>query len=112
MGISSATLQRTFRIRLERNVGTCFTVDLDGRRYVVTARHVANEIESLHTVELWHDGTWKSLPIELVGHGTNGVDITVLAPQQLFGGGYPINIHDGFMLGEEVSFLGLPPASP
>ena len=108
MGITSATLQRTFRIRVGPSVGTCFTVDLDGRRYVATARHVAGDIESRRAVEIWHDGTWKSLPVDLVGHGANGVDITVLAPKQLFGGAYPVRIHDGFLLGEEVSFLGFP----
>ena len=108
MNITSAALQRTFRIRLEDRVGTCFTVNVDGRGYVVTARHVADGIESRRAVELWHDGDWKRLPVELVGHGTNGVDITVLAPQQLFGGGYPIKLDGGFVLGEEVFFLGYP----
>ena len=108
MAVTSATLQRTFRIRNQNSVGTCFTVDLDCRRYLVTARHVASGIESRRAVEVWHDGTWKNLSVEFVGHGPEGVDITVLAPQQLFGGGYPIDIHGGFRLGEEVIFLGFP----
>lgn len=41
-------------------------------------------------------------------HGPEGVDITVVAPQQLFGGGDPINIHGGFILSGEVCFLGFP----
>lgn len=108
MAVTSATLQRTFRIRCQDSAGTCFTVDLDGRRYLVTARHVARGVENRRAVEVWHDGTWKNLSVELVGHGPEGVDITVLAPQQLFGGGYPIEIHGGFSLGEEVYFLGYP----
>ena len=108
MNITSATLQRTFRIRLEDSVGTCFTVDVDGRGYVVTARHMAEGIESRHAVELWHDGVWKRLPVELVGHGADGADITVLAPEQRFGGGHPIKLDGGLVLGEEVSFLGFP----
>ena len=108
MKITSASLQRTFRIRLEDSVGTCFTVDVDGRGYVVTARHMADGIESRHAIELWHGGVWKRLPVELVGHGADGADITVLAPQQRFGGGYPIKLDGGFVLGEEVFFLGYP----
>ena len=108
MNITSAALQRTFRIRLEDSVGSCFTVNVDGRGYVVTARHMADGIENRRAVELWHDGVWKRLPVELVGHGTGGVDITVLAPKQRFGGGYPIKLDGGFVLGEEVFFLGYP----
>ena len=108
MAITSATLQRTFRIRCKRECGTCFTIDTDGRRYLVTARHLAHGIEGRGEVEVWHDGGWKRLDVELVGHGQDRVDVTVLAPQKLFGGGYPITTYDAYCLGENVHFLGFP----
>ena len=108
MTITRATLQRTFRVRCGNECGTCFTIDVDGKRYLVTAKHLAHGIEGRGGVEIWHDGAWKHLSVELVGHGKDDVDMTVLAPQQLFGGGYPIAAHKGYTLGENVYFLGFP----
>ena len=108
MAITSATLQRTFRVRFGSQCGTCFTIDMDDRRYLVTARHLANSVQGAGEIEVWHDGTWKRLAVELAGHGTGDIDVSVLAPQQLFGGGYPITPHDGFRLGDNVHFLGFP----
>ncbi len=108
MGITSATLQRTFRVRYGNQCGTCFTIDMDDRRYLVTARHLAFGIEGRGEIEVWHDGAWKRLAVELVGHGPGDIDVTVLAPGQSFGGGYPITPYETFSLGENVYFLGFP----
>lgn len=108
MSITSATLQRTFRVRCGSERGTCFTIDLDDRRYLVTARHVAHGIGDRDVIEIWHDGSWKQLDIELVGHGEGDVDVTVMAPRSLFGGGYPIAGYESYNLGEAVYFLGFP----
>ena len=108
MNITSATLQRTFRVRRGSNCGTCFTIDLDDRRYLVTAKHLALGIGGRSVIEIWHDGYWKQLDVELVGHGEGELDVTVLAPQHLFGGGYPIARYESYNLGEDVYFLGFP----
>ena len=108
MSITSAILQRTFRLRCGNDCGTCFTFDVDDKRYVVTARHLAGTIAGQGVIEIWHDGSWKQLEMELAGHGQGDVDVTVLAPKQLFGGGYPITEHEGYTLGQKVYFLGFP----
>lgn len=108
MGITSATLQRTFRVRYGNQCGTCFTIDMDDQRYLVTARHLAQGVTGRAEIEVWHGGAWKRLAVELVGHGPGDIDVTVLAPQQLFGGGYPISPRDDFRLGDNVHFLGFP----
>ena len=42
--ITTNVLQRTFHLKYGANSGTCFTIDIDGRQYVVTARHVVKDI--------------------------------------------------------------------
>ena len=68
MTITSATLQRTFRVRCGNECGTCFTIDVDGKRYLVTAKHLAHGVEGRGGVEIWRDGAWNHLSVELVGH--------------------------------------------
>ena len=81
---------------------------MDDQRYLVTARHLARGVAARGEIEVWHGGLWKRVAVELVGHGPGDIDVTVLAPRQSFGGGYPITPHDGFNLGEVVHFLGFP----
>ena len=46
MMVPSNALQRTLYIRRSDSVGTAFTVDRNGRQYIVTARHVVDDIAS------------------------------------------------------------------
>ena len=78
------------------------------RRYLVTAKHIASTINHQAVVEIAHEGTWKHLPVRLVGHGKGKVDISVLAPQQLFGGSAPLKIPAPMTLAKDVYFLGFP----
>ena len=108
MSVNNRILQRTFRIRCGRITGTCFTVDVERQRYLVTARHIAGAVNHQAVVEIAHEGTWKHLPVRLVGHGEGEIDISVLAPQQLFGGSAPLTIPAPMTLAEDVYFLGFP----
>ena len=89
--------------------GTCFTVDVHNRRYLVTARHLVETIRARDIVEIQHDDKWTAVEVELVGHGEGSVDISVLAPQSLFGATHPLVITTAHLqLAEEVYFLGFP----
>src|SRR5712691_1662146 len=43
--ITANFIHRTFRIRCGPSIGTAFTVDIDGRQYLVTARHVIAQFD-------------------------------------------------------------------
>ena len=107
MPITNNVLQRTFRLKCDAQVGTCFTLDIDERQYLITAQHVASSIAGSSAVEIFHEGTWKNLQVDLVGHGEHGIDITVLAPKQLLSPRYLLST-GGFSLGQDVWFLGFP----
>lgn len=109
MSVTSNILQRTFRIGHGDSTGTCFTVDMDNRRYLVTARHVVETISDGGIVRIEHGGEWKSVPVDLVGHGKDDVDISVLSPHAIFGGQHPLAVKSAdLQLAEEVYFLGFP----
>ena len=102
-------LQRVFRIAHENKEGTCFTIDVEGRQYLITAKHLVQSIQKPYVVDLYHDGEWKFLQVDLVGHGAKCVDLTVLAAEQQISPTHPLEpTTEGLLLGQEVLFLGFP----
>lgn len=109
MAVTTNILQRTFHIAYGEDAGTCFTIDVQGRRYLVTARHVVESIRDYATVEIERDGSWLPLGVHLVGHGEGDIDVTVLAPTTLFGPAHALKLTiANLMFAEDVYFLGFP----
>ena len=109
MSVTTSILQRTFRIRYRGGTGTCFTIDVGGKRYLITAKHVVNSIRDDETVDISHNGDWLPVRVRLVGHGAGDIDVTVLAPQVMFGAAHRLkHTTAGLVLGEDIYFLGFP----
>ena len=109
MSVTTNILQRTFHIRYDGSSGTCFTIDVEGRRYLITARHVVENIPDDAVVEISRNRNWLPLRVRLVGHGPEDIDVTALAPQELFGASHPLRLTiAGLTLAEDVYFLGFP----
>ena len=93
-------------------MGTAFTVDINDRQYLVTARHVLAEFDADGTIEVFSKGRWVPMTVKLVGHAPDDVDITVLAPsRRLTKAGLPMtplgkDVH--LTYGQDVYFLGYP----
>ena len=108
MCVTTNILQRTFRIRKKKE-GTCFTIDVQGKRYLITARHLVGPIPNVDIVKIFRNKKWQRLPVRLVGHGTEDIDVTVLAPQDSFGPSHPLRLTTASLaLAEDVYFLGFP----
>ena len=109
VSVTANILQRTFLIHHEGNTGTCFTIDVEGRRYLITAKHVVDSIRDEAVVALSHESGWLSLPVRLVGHGAEDIDVAALAPRDLFGAAHALNLTTAHLvLAEDVYFLGFP----
>ena len=109
MSVTTNILQRTFHIHYKGNTGTCFTVDIEGRRYLITARHVVDSIGDGEVVDISHERGWVPLRVRLVGHGAGDIDVTALAPQELFGASHSLTLTTaGLTLAEDIYFLGFP----
>ena len=109
MSVTANILQRTFLIRYKGNTGTCFTIDVQGRRYLITAKHVVDSIRDDAVVDISHNRGWLPLRVRLVGHGAGDIDVTALAPQELFGASHPLRVTTaGLILAEDIYFLGFP----
>ena len=107
MAITSNVFQRTFQIKAPGGYGTCFSVDVQGKRYLLTARHVAQDVKD--NVAVRHEGVWKDVSVDVIGHGEGDIDISVLAPNYPFGASHPLPATSrGLVFGQDVFILGYP----
>jgi len=107
--ITTNVYQRVFQIKVNNATGTCFTIDIDGRQYIITARHIIDGWEPINKILIFHENQWKEIELSLVGRCDGKIDIAVLsAPVQLS----PIfdlpATAGGIIWGQDVYFLGFP----
>lgn len=102
---TSNILQRTFFVRQGQATGTAFTIDRNGRQYLVTARHVTDG--SSGVIDLFHDGKWKRLEVSVVGAGKTA-DVVVLCAEMQVSPAHPLGVSEELFLGLPVMFLGFP----
>ena len=77
--MTTDVIQRTFHIARANSHGTAFTIDKEGKQYLVTARHVVEGIASGECISVVHEAQPKLLEIKVVGVGEGEVDVAVLA---------------------------------
>ena len=101
--------QRTFKLVCDDSQGACFTVDHDCRQYIVTAKHLVNSITNSTTIKIRRKDSWIDCPVNLVGHGKELIDISVLAADCQLSPTHPLPTnYDVITLGQDVYFLGFP----
>lgn len=108
--ITSNVIHRVFRIRYGGSACTGFTIEVEGREYLVTAKHGFVSLGGSDEIDVFSNGDWSPYEVNLVGHAPDDVDITVLAAtQRLTPPGLPMDATQaGLIYGQEVYFLGFP----
>lgn len=107
--ITGNAIHRTFQIMVGQSTGTCFTVDVDDKQYIVTAKHVIESISDSATISIFHDNQWKPIDVTLVGHSKGDIDVSVIATTALLSPSLELESSmDGIIYGQDVYFLGFP----
>lgn len=108
--VTSNALKRTLHIGFGGQTGTGFLIDIDQRQYLVTARHVVSGISGASLIAIQHNNVWRDMAVQLVGHATGEVDISVLAlPYRIADAGLTLPPDAaGLMIGRDAFFLGFP----
>lgn len=105
--ISANVISRTFHIKYSSGTGTCFTIDIDGKQYFVTAKHVIKNLKDDDEVEIYYKNQWIKIKAKLIGHSVTA-DVSVFAID-LHIGGYPLPATiEGIVYGQDLYFLGFP----
>lgn len=107
--VPANVILRVFYVRLGQGTGTAFAIDVDGRRYFVTARHVIDGLAYPGTIEVLQEREWKTHATRTVWIGEGEVDIAVLAIPSLKAITFPAEpTTKDVIIGQEVFFLGFP----
>jgi hypothetical protein len=101
-----------FKISYKEKAGSAFAIHLDGRQYVVTAKHLVPEIKDGDSIRLLIDRAWKTFTVKPIFCDSPGVDIVVLVLSELIAlpdASYRVvPSADGVFLGGDLFFLGFP----
>lgn len=110
--ITANVFRRTFFIKYDQSTGTAFTIDHDGRQYLVTAAHVCPGISNGDTIAVKQHGQWFDWPVQVVGAGTPGKleeDVLVLALDTQVSPSFSLPATSADLVwGQDVYFLGFP----
>jgi S1-C subfamily serine protease len=114
VGLTSNVLKRVVRIVIGGNSGTAFTIDVDGRHYLVTAKHVVATIKTAEaTIGVCGDGGECKEKLFTVLRCADPIDIAVLVPREILTATYALPAESaGMVLGQDVYFVGFPYADP
>ncbi len=102
-------LRQTFQVRSGAGTGTAFTVEVDGRQYIVTAQHlVGSTVPDVLDLQAGSAG-WREVPVTPVGVAGPPVDVAVMATDSLLGSRSSVPVGVGTVgYGQAVRFLGYP----
>jgi len=102
-------LRSVIHIRCGETSGTAFTLNYNDWQYLVTARHVVETISG-NTIEIFHDGEWKGLEVNVIGKGSGEIDVAVLSSPLAVGPRDTVVPAPaaGMTIGQQVYFLGFP----
>ena len=107
--ITSNVIQRTFAIKYKDRYGTCFTIDVDNEIYLITARHIVEEITGFGSIQIYFNHEWIDYSVALIGHTPKPLDISVLTGNLSFSSKFFLPpYYSGVSYGQDVYYLGFP----
>ncbi len=107
--ITMNVIERVIFIKYSDNCGTGFTIEVNNKQYIITAKHVVEGIKQNDSIFLFHDNQWKKIEVKNIKFKNPKVDAIVLIPA--------INVtpitkleftSNNIVFGQDVYFLGFP----
>lgn len=106
---TSNVIYRVLRIKTPTDTGSAFTIEVDGKQYLITARHLLEGFGTEGEVDLWMEGRWSRVRVRAIYPAKETVDIAALDPGRPVTVTFPLEpTAVGLTLGQQVYFLGYP----
>jgi len=106
---TSNVLYRVLKIRTATATGSAFTIEVDGKQYLITARHLLNGFGNEGDIELWTEGRWSKVRARAIYPSSAVVDAAALDLGRPVTVSFPLEPSSGGLtLGQQVYFLGYP----
>jgi len=108
--LTSNVLRRVRLIRPtnSKTHGTAFTLEVDKRQYLITAKHVVAGLKAEDTLQIYKAKKWKTLKVKVL-RCDNPIDIAVLIPPTQLTVTFALEpTMKGIQFGQDVYFAGFP----
>ncbi len=106
---TSNVLYRVLRLRNAGATGSAFTIEVDGKQYLITARHLLKGFGSEGEIELWLEGRWSKRKARAIYPSKEIVDVAALDLGGPVTVTFPLEPSSGGLtLGQQIYFLGYP----
>ena len=107
--LTTNVLMRIFKLRYGGKSGTCFTMEVDHRQYLVTARHIVKNIDNTDTISIFHEEEWKMMDVTVAWNSNDDHDIMIFSPQIQLSPSFPLEpTSAGMGVGQDIYFCGYP----
>lgn len=101
---------RIFFIKADQ-YGTAFTIEIDNREYLISAKHLFDNAKNTETIKLKYAHNWHERNVTYVGEGHGEIDIAVFAMTNTYLTPTKFKLDAtsaGLIWGQEVFFVGFP----
>jgi hypothetical protein len=107
--ITDTAFKRVLEIKVGNYAGTAFTIEVDGKQYLVTAKHLVANLSGQQTINMRTDEGWKELKVKVYPY-EDPVDVAVLITEfQVTASSTSVELtSSGIRFAQETLFLGFP----
>jgi hypothetical protein len=111
--VTSNVFRRVLNVRVNggsnhAETATAFTVDVDGREYLITAKHVVKGLKNEDKIDVYMNDDWSSLNVKIF-RCEDPIDIAVLIPPHQLTVNFDLPFDKAsFSFGQDAYFLGFP----
>lgn len=106
--VTSNVFLRTFMVKSRDELGTAFTMDVDARQYLITAKHIVVGMKDVDIIQVRRGDEWVPLKVTVL-RCADHIDIAVLIPPHQISVSY--ELEPGMKdveYGQEIYFVGFP----
>lgn len=104
-------IQRVLFVKYGKSTASSFTIEVDDKQYLISAKHVFSEIKNKDTIQIFKDGDWKNLKVEPIFCENDEIDIVafnlpnnkIITPNHKIDSGIK-----GVKYAQDAFFLGYP----
>ncbi len=106
--ITGNVYERVLYIRIPGGTASAFTIEVDGRQYIITAKHAVASLPEESTIEYDRANKWVRLPVHIY-KCEDPTDIAVLVPPFQLTTAFNMPFEPGkIAYGQDTFFLGFP----
>jgi hypothetical protein len=109
--ITANILMRVFKIQVPATKlsGTAFTIEVDKRQYLITAKHIVGDERISDSIDIYHQNRFNRIPVQIFTSTIDSADVAVIIlPFQLSPTLQIEPSMDGLVIGQDAFFLGFP----